>query len=412
MSSIGWIDFSSTDRKRVHEVLALMKEPGTLDELGFGQLRDAYADTLFPGFSTIQTRARYFLAVPKIMRDWADWPDAKRRRQPLDEYLKIAENEFARMLKTNHDAAGLPPDGVIGHTVVEQGGVARRPSSTYWNGLRVFEIVRTQSSLAEFCRYWRRAGEVQQVVSSDEGSDDTGERYEAIVRRPPGAQGDWPAGLTLKLDVAEARFLRERFTTAQDLDDTVCAQLLSNNLAGRALSGGHTSFAAFSAWAARQLALSQPCRDNIAAAQRFSLAVEGAHIVFNRLIAEGIDDGDLRARCNERYADWRATTKLAGIFHPGADLEWLRVADASGARVKQRTIEFLEQWNTLNQAHAPKQSGLDALVRTQAVGNKPERSLLIKLPRERADWYGMGALDYRWQTVRRMLEDIVEVLPC
>jgi len=93
VSSIGWIDFSSTDRKRVHEVLALMKEPGTLDELGFGQLRDAYADTLFPGFSTIQTRARYFLAVPKIMRDWADWPDAKRRRQPLDEYLKIAENE-------------------------------------------------------------------------------------------------------------------------------------------------------------------------------------------------------------------------------------------------------------------------------------------------------------------------------
>lgn len=412
MSSIGWIDFSSTDRKRVHEALALMKEPGTLDELGFGQLRDAYADKLFPGFTTIQTRARYFLAVPKIMLEWAGWPDAKRRRQPLDEYLKIAENDFARILKTNYDAAGLEPEGVIGHTVVEQGGVARRPSSTYWNGLRVFEIVRTQGSLAEFCRYWRRGGEAQQVVSSDEGSDDTGERFESTVRRPPGAQGGWPAGLTLKLDVAEARFLRERFTMARDLDDTVCAQLLSNDLAARALGGGHTSFSAFSAWAAGQLSLSQPCRDNIAAAKRFSLAVEGAHIVFNRLIAEGIGDGDLRARCDERYADWRATVRLAGIFHPGADLEWLRVADAGGPRVRQRTIEFLVQWNALNQDHTPKQSSLDALVRTQAVGNKPARSLLIKLPHERADWYGMGALDYRWQTVRRMLNDIVEVLPC
>jgi len=34
MSSVGWIDFSSTDRKRVHEVLAMLKDPGTLDELG------------------------------------------------------------------------------------------------------------------------------------------------------------------------------------------------------------------------------------------------------------------------------------------------------------------------------------------------------------------------------------------
>lgn len=80
--------------------------------------------------------------------------------------------------------------------------------------------------------------------------------------------------------------------------------------------------------------------------------------------------------------------------------------------MKRRTIEFLERWNALNQADAPKQADLDALVRTQAVDSKPARSLLIKLPRERADWYGMSALDYRWQTVRRMLNDIVEVLPC
>lgn len=65
MSSLGWVDFSSEDRTRVQEVLALLKQPGTLDELGIGQVRDAFSDLLFPGFSTIQTRARYFLAVPK-----------------------------------------------------------------------------------------------------------------------------------------------------------------------------------------------------------------------------------------------------------------------------------------------------------------------------------------------------------
>ncbi|WP_244818721.1 DUF6361 family protein [Caballeronia sp. Lep1P3] len=69
MSSTGWIDFSASDRRRVHDVLAMMKEKGTLDELGVGQIRDAYADLLFPGFNTIQTRARYFLAIPRLMLD-------------------------------------------------------------------------------------------------------------------------------------------------------------------------------------------------------------------------------------------------------------------------------------------------------------------------------------------------------
>ena len=45
-----------------------LNEPGTLDELGIGPIRDTIADTLFPGTSTIQTRARYFLFIPWILQ--------------------------------------------------------------------------------------------------------------------------------------------------------------------------------------------------------------------------------------------------------------------------------------------------------------------------------------------------------
>ena len=38
----------------------------TLDELGFGPIRDAFSDHFFPGISTIQTRARYLLFVPWV----------------------------------------------------------------------------------------------------------------------------------------------------------------------------------------------------------------------------------------------------------------------------------------------------------------------------------------------------------
>lgn len=390
-----------------------MKEPGTLDELGFGRLRDAYAETLFPGFTTIQTRARYFLAVPKIMLDWAELTDSKRRRQPLDEYLKIKENELARTLKSNHDAAGLSPEGVIGHTMTEAGGVTRRPSSTYWNGLRVFEIVRTERSLTEFCRYWRQEGSAENAVSSAEGSDDSEQGFDSIIHKKlPCSHGDWPAGLTLRLNMDEASFLRERFIAAHGLANTVCAQLLPHQgLTIDALNEAHAEFSAFSAWAERQHLLSQQCRDNIEAAQRFSLVVQGAHIVFNRLMAESTNDADLKSLCGKRYEEWRAAARRAGIFHSNAHQEWLKVVEARNTRVG-RTADFLARWNELNLAQEPQESAIDALVHKHAVHNKPARSLLIKLPSERSNWYGMYALDYRWQTVRRILKDIVEALPC
>ena len=44
MSQLGWIDFSPDERKKVRTVLAMLSEPGTLDELGVGQVRDAFSD--------------------------------------------------------------------------------------------------------------------------------------------------------------------------------------------------------------------------------------------------------------------------------------------------------------------------------------------------------------------------------
>ncbi len=63
MATIGWIDFTTNDRNRIGSVLDLMKPEGMVDELGLGTIRDALANQLFPGISTIQTRAKYFLLL-------------------------------------------------------------------------------------------------------------------------------------------------------------------------------------------------------------------------------------------------------------------------------------------------------------------------------------------------------------
>ena len=52
-STLAWLDFSDRDRKRALDAIDLFREEDTRDELGLGVIRDALADRLFPGTSTI-----------------------------------------------------------------------------------------------------------------------------------------------------------------------------------------------------------------------------------------------------------------------------------------------------------------------------------------------------------------------
>ncbi len=57
-STLSWLDSSEHERRAVLELVSALNEPGTLDELGIGSIRDTIADAVFPGTSTIQTPAR------------------------------------------------------------------------------------------------------------------------------------------------------------------------------------------------------------------------------------------------------------------------------------------------------------------------------------------------------------------
>lgn len=420
MGAVGWIDFSSDDRRRVQDVLALAKEAGTLDELGIGQLRDAYAEALFPGFSTIQTRARYFLAIPKILCDWRDQSPAQRRRQRLEDYLAAQETSLAWHLTRNHARKRLSPEGIIGHTLVERGGVKRPPSTAYWAGLRVFGLVRTTKSLGEFLRRWGDDAAALPAVLSDDGDDDAGPVPGGGVRRPPQSRGAWREDMTLELSPEEAGFLAERLShpvqtgasfpgaPVHDRKDTVVAQLLRTGLATgqQALDPALGSFATFSIWARQQSGLSEACRHTTAAAAQFSLAVEGAHILFNKAIAQRARNGEhaeLLATCEQDFPRWREQALHAGVFHADAPRQWLQAVAVRS--VKSASREFLEQWN---QALCAGESvaALLRLVEAQAQRNKGKRSLLLRRPHSQLSWYGIRALDYRWPTARRMLLDI------
>lgn len=63
---IGFVNFSQEELARKNKVLQMVRDQTAIDELGLGRIRDAFANLMFPGMSTLQRRAKYFAVMPSI----------------------------------------------------------------------------------------------------------------------------------------------------------------------------------------------------------------------------------------------------------------------------------------------------------------------------------------------------------
>src|SRR2546425_11443797 len=106
MSAFAWLSYSESERRKALDVISLFRERDTRDELGIGVIRDAFANILFPGTSTIQTRARYFLFVPWI------YLRLERQRIPSAEIARRARRAEIDLIERL--LASGESDGVIG----------------------------------------------------------------------------------------------------------------------------------------------------------------------------------------------------------------------------------------------------------------------------------------------------------
>ena len=111
-STFAWLDYSEHERRKMLDVIELFGERTTRDELGIGGVRDAFADMLFPGTSTIQTAAKYFLFVPWI------YLSLEEKRIPSS---KIAERarKLEILLAQELESSG-ETEGVIGRFAKER----------------------------------------------------------------------------------------------------------------------------------------------------------------------------------------------------------------------------------------------------------------------------------------------------
>jgi hypothetical protein len=313
MSFLAWIDFDQTDRECAHRIMDLFGDEDARDELGIGAIRDALADLMFPGTSTIQTRLRYMLFVPWIYRLAAREPGSGAARAAAARAREIA---LIGALERGGEAVG-----VIGS--VARGALKRLPSDVYWAGLGTLGIRRFQGG--------------RSACLDLPPGDDIGRVWAPGLPEP---DGPFLETTRFRLTRDEADFLTDRL---QDAAPTSLFRELAR--AGVAAECKHVwTHPLIGDWSADNRALAGH-------AKRFSVLLHGAALLYNLMlselaVAQAGDGSAWQARAEGyrgRLATWEAEVQRLPLRDWRLDDLWQR-CDATRHRVQPRTRRFVVEW--------------------------------------------------------------------
>ena len=238
---MGWIDFSKSERDKVASVIEGLRKKGVLDELGIAQIRDGFANLFFPGTTTIQTRAKYFLMVPYIFKylESNSIKDSDKLKKELEDLEKECAIKLLGEDTSDGDEEEEDEGGVIGKRSIRQGKwVKRPPSSIYWAGLKTYGIIYYPSfSIDEYLNTLSIRKSLKENISksgnsndsSDEGRDDKG--YGDIQSfnfwNIETYTTDWKENLKMDLTKEEGKFLKRQII--ESCPDSMIAFILKNN---------------------------------------------------------------------------------------------------------------------------------------------------------------------------------------
>ncbi|MFQ5855747.1 MAG: DUF6361 family protein [Anaerolineae bacterium] len=392
-SSIAWIDLADEDRRQMLEVVSLFKERYTRDELGLASIRDTFADLLFPGTSTIQTRARYFLFVPWLYRGY------EVRRVPssnIESRLKRDEVNLIGALKAAGETVGI-----IGQ--VSGASLQRFPSSIYWNGLRRWGILRFPGSQDQYHRsldyFYRRQTGHQRSDTADLIEDSATTNWGPNL---PDTPGGFPHQAGFRLTPEEAEYLRERLLLS-------CNESLLAHLVDRCQPVGGIDFV----WFHPQAAEFPPHLQRwVRHARNFSECLHGAALLYNLVLAELTD----REQEINEYREWLVTWHDKLMARAASLVQWDRLdfwrLVTEHGQIPGPAQRFVSDWlrvlldgDTI--AEVVDHTEARRLVRDREIRLKRGRSR-FESHRHLEMWSGragVAQLNYRWSPVARQISN-------
>jgi len=402
MAEIGWIDFSPKDRNRVGSILDLLRPEGQVDELGIGTIRDALADQLFPGISTIQTRAKYFFIIPYILNDFLKTPLKNRKKKSPTNYLEQREYEIMWDLADKYrDHKG---SGVIGITLKRGEHIVRRPSEIYWNGLNIFNCINARGLSAN--AFLKNANnknlEALELTIEEEGGDDVDAGFENYFNIKVPTQANWEKNLDIELSREEASFLKDAML---DLKHSVLALAVNRPNIYKILqtSNRFNDFAEIVV----QETIPEKIKKNLVLAHDFAILMEGAHIAYNEELQKQFFKNDSFI---EKWQDWYDAIRERMIDFDGFKPDDLFVYATT---TKFPTVQFVKGWWELVKADKLDEEQKKSLVRKQE-GFSKNRKARLKWNNGfdvvEGKQLGLGVLQYRFQNAKVIVKDIIKGL--
>jgi uncharacterized protein DUF6361 len=396
MSTLAWLAYSEAERRSALDLIALFKERDTRDELGLGVIRDALADLFFPGTSTIQRRARYFLFVP-----WT-YLRLEKKHVPSADVAKQARRDEIELIKELIKVED--EEGIIGVQARET--LKRLPSNIYWQGLGRLGIRLFPGSQDQYHRsldrYYKRLQDAANVQAEDREAAGARLIPNWLASLPPCPQG-FPKGATFVLARGEAEYLSERILSA-----------VPTSLLAFLVSEGKPSETTAFPWMHPQFAEFPPAiRGALEHSRCFSELMHGAAMLYNLMLAQKQPAPARRKQYTEALGAWRSILERRWRVLRAWDRHafWDLLA-GTGARLRPTVRRFVDDW--LGIVFATRGSGIGANAAARDLIHRRERGLKGRLARlDNAQalkaWKGAAGanqIDYRWGIAQMIVGDI------
>lgn len=399
-SRFAWIDIDEASRRTMLDFIDQFRDQGILDEIGIGTIRDAFADYFFPGTTTVQTRARYFLFVPWMYRHLEI-----KGTSSADMARKLRAAELG-LLNAMREAGVGEGERLIGR----QSGPAlkRWPSSIYWAGLGRWGIRRFPGSQERYRRwldtFYRKRQHAAVDIERELGNEytDNWDPDPDFPKRPPG----FPEGMTMRLRRQDAEYLVHRIRISCP------GSLLA------ALLGNAPALDSEAIWELPNLAdLSAELQEQILHARWFAQVMHGASLLYYWSAAslgrqtERADKAEvlLDKWASELEADWPDV-----LAWSAARKRFWESPAFREVKIPERTRRFVEGWTDYivepgRVAAIWKSAPALRLIKDRERETKTEARARLWSRQQLERWDPSDApslLDYRWGIASSMLSDI------
>lgn len=383
---LGYIHNSREEQTRVLQVLKMTSESVALDELGIGRIRDAFADRMFPGISTLQKHMKYFSLMPQLYRRATE----KRYNRPNEvkaEVIRLERIMTKNLYEGSKDKRGITGSDMIGKNWTNY--VKYDPAYIYNSGLQTFEILRS-SQLYDLIYSASKAlhSAPKASKSEDEDMDDDAGEKSGLYQfcSFPNVDYDFTQKCSLDLTAEDKTFITDHILKAEACKGTLLRYIVDNSDFAIAERFEQIS----SAQLPSDLAEIQDL------AKRFADFMYMVHIRYNYIFSQYEDD-EMRTLFEEKLVEYR---------NGGTDID--KVLKAVNLRENSGKWFCKEVAERIAANDIKEGGGLDQLIinrerRVKGNRRKIGNPAYTYGKKKRIHFY---KLTYRWDTVKVFAEEL------